>query len=138
MSDPSTTTRRPAREFNPRGLALTIAAAAALNLVIFGIGSAADATWAANGQTITWFLVIVASVIPVVIGWTITFLLARSWAKASTFMAWVGLVLGVVTMPAPLTATDNSATGWALASMHLATGIVWFAAVRPRRARATS
>lgn len=119
--------------FNVRKLALTIIAAAVLNLIAFGIGSVAGATWIANGQSITWILVIVATAIPVAVGWTITFLLARRWAKARAVMAWVGLIFGLVTVPAPILSTGDSATGWALASMHAITGIVWFVAVRPRR-----
>lgn len=119
--------------FNARRLGLTIVLAAVLNLIIYGIGSAAGAVWIANDQSITWILVIVATAIPVTIGWTITFLLARRWVKAWNFMAWVGLIFGIVTVPAPLLSTGDSVAGWALAIMHAITGIVWFVAVRPRR-----
>ena len=131
--DPALTTR-----LNPRRMAVAIAIAVVLNLVVFGIGSAAGATWLANGQTIAWFLVVVATIIPMAIGGVLTGFLSRRWAKAMFVMAWVGLVFGVVTMPSPLLATENRPTGVALAAMHLITGVAWFIAVRPRHDSSSS
>lgn len=116
-----------------RRMSIAICIAIVLNLVIFAIGSAAGATWLANGQTVSWVLVIIATVVPMVIGALITWLLSRGWAKAITVMAWVGLAFAVVTVPAPLLASTNRPTGVALAGMHVVTGIAWFIALRPRR-----
>jgi len=44
-----------------RRISIAIAIAIVLNLVVFAIGSAAGATWLANGQTVAWYLVIVAT-----------------------------------------------------------------------------
>ena len=123
----------PTARLNPRRLAMATAAAIILNLLVYGVGSAVGATWLANGQTIAWFLVVVATVVPMAIGGLLTWLLSRRWAKAVSVMAWVGLVLGVITAPAPLLSSDNRPTALALAAMHVVTGVVWFIAVRPRR-----
>ena len=117
-----------------RRLAVTIATALALNLVIYGVGSAAGATWLANGQTITWILVVAATSLALALGWGLTSVLSRRWSKARVVMAWVGLVFAVASAPAPLMASEDAPTQWALAGMHAVTGVVWFVAVRPRPA----
>lgn len=128
----------PSRGLTVRRMAGTISAALALNLVVYGVGSVAGATWLANGQTITGILVVVATVVALSLGWGVTTLLSRRWSDARGVMAWVGLVFAVVSAPAPLLASDDAATGWSLAMMHVLTGIVWFAAVRTRRTESTS
>jgi len=115
---------------------LAIAAAVVVNLLVYAIGSAAGATWIANGQAIAWFLVIIATIVPMVLGALITWLLSRAWAGARAAMAWVGLAFALGTVPAPLLSSDDRPTGLALAAMHVVTGIAWFIAVRPRRDRA--
>lgn len=116
-----------------RRISIAIAIAIVLNLVVFAIGSAAGATWLANGQTIVWFLVVVATIIPMAVGAVITWLLTKRWSKAETAMAWIGLVFAVISVPAPLLSSGDRPTGVALAAMHVVTGIVWFIAIRPRR-----
>lgn len=118
---------------NLRRMAIATGIAILINLVIYAIGSAAGATWLANGQTIAWFLVVAATIIPMVIGAVATWLLEKRWAKATTGMAWIGLIFGLVTVPAPLLSSSNGPTGVALAAMHVSTGVTWFLAVRPRR-----
>jgi len=115
---------------------LAIAAAVVVNLLVYAIGSAAGATWIANGQAIAWFLVIIATIVPMVLGALITWLLTRAWAGALAAMAWVGLAFALVTVPAPLLSSDNRPTGLALAAMHVVTGVAWFVAVRPQREQA--
>jgi uncharacterized membrane protein YhaH (DUF805 family) len=117
-----------------RRMAGTIAAAVALNLVVYVVGSAAGATWLANGQTITWIPVVVATVVAMSLGWGVTALLSRRWSDARRVLAWVGLALAVVSAPAPLFAADDAPTRWALAAMHVVSGIVWFVGVRQRGA----
>ena len=116
-----------------RRISIAIAVAIVLNLIVFAIGSAVGATWLANGQTIVWFLVVVATIIPMAVGAVLTWLLTKRWSDAGKAMAWIGLVLAIITVPAPLLASDDRPTGMALAAMHVVTGIVWFIAIRPRR-----
>ena len=122
-----------ARPLNPARLGLGIAVAVVVNLVVYAVASAAGATWIANGQTVGWFMVPIATVIAMAIGGVITWLLARRWDKATITMAWVGLAFAVLSVPGPLMGSNDSPTRWALATMHLTTGIVWFVAVLPRR-----
>ncbi len=118
---------------NGKRFGLAVLAAAVLNLIAYAVGSLAGASWVANGQSITWIMVILATLFPMAVGGAITYLLSRRWGKATTVMAWIGLAFGIVTLPAPLFAAENAAAGLSLASMHVITGVVWFLAVRPGR-----
>ena len=67
---------------------------------------------------------------PILVG-TLVLLRARRWgARAWRTLAVVGLVVGVVTAPAPFTVLAGTSTQVGLAVMHLVTGLVWFAVVR--------
>lgn len=134
MTDVTDLDRSRATRLTTRRMATAIAAAIVLNLLVYGIGTVVGATWLANGQTIAWFLVIVATLVPMLVGTLLVWVLARRWASARSVMAWVGLVFGLITAPAPLLSSDNGATAFSLAAMHVVTGVVWFLAVRPRRA----
>ena len=122
-----------ARPLNPARLGLGIVVAVVVNLVVYAVASAAGATWIANGQEVNPLLVVVATIIPMAIGGAITWLMARRWVKATATMAWVGLVFAVVSVPGPLLGSDDAPTRFALAAMHITTGIVWFFAVHPSR-----
>ena len=122
-----------ARPLNPARLGLGIAVAVVVNLVVYAVASAAGATWIANGQSVGWFMVPIATVIAMAIGGVITWLLSRRWDKATIAMAWVGLVFAVISVPGPLLGSTDTPTRWALATMHITTGIIWFAAVYPFR-----
>ena len=122
-----------ARPLNVSRLGIGILAALVVNFAVYAIASGADATWSANGQTVSAVLVPIATVAAMFIGGVITWLLARRWSKATVTMAWVGLVFAIVSAPSPILASDDAPTRWALASMHVITGIVWFFAVLPSR-----
>lgn len=132
ISNPNAHPAPPANPFTFTRLLPAIGVAVVLNLAVYAIGSAAGATWIANGQTVGWILVILSTAVSMAIGGGITYLLARRWSKAPSAMAWIGLAFGLVTAPSPLFASENTTTGWALASMHVVTGLAWFIAVRPR------
>ena len=123
----------PARLLNLKRLGLGIVAAIVVNLVVYAVGSAAGATWIANGQAVGWFMVPIATVIAMAIGGVITWLLSRRWDKATITMAWVGLAFAVISVPGPLLGSTDTPTRWALATMHITTGIIWFVAVYPFR-----
>lgn len=122
-----------ARPFNAARLGRGVICAVVVNLIVYAVATAAGATWLANGQTVGWFMVPIATVIAMAIGGVITWLLARRWDNATITMAWVGLVFAVLSVPGPLMGSDDSPTRWALATMHVTTGIIWFVAVLPRR-----
>ena len=123
----------PARPLNPQRLGLGIVVAVVVNLIVYAVGSAAGATWIANGQTVNAVLVVVATIVPMLIGGAITWFLSRRWVKATATMAWVGLVFAVISVPGPLIGSDDAPTRFALAAMHVTTGIIWFFAVHPSR-----
>jgi hypothetical protein len=106
------------------------------NLVIFGIGSVAGASWQANGQsngmTITWYMVLGTSLVPFFVAAGVTALLGLAWKSAAKVMAWIGLIFALVTVPVAFLATTEIGTAIALGSMHVVVGIAWFMAVRPR------
>lgn len=129
----NTTALAPARPLALARLGMGVAVALAANLVAYAVASAAGATWVANGQKVNALLVGVATIVPMVIGGAITWLLARRWVKGTATMAWVGLVFAVVSVPGPLLGSDDAPTRFALAAMHITTGIVWFFAVHPSR-----
>ena len=114
-------------------LGLGTVVAVVVNLIVYAVASAAGATWIANGQAVGWFMVPIATVIAMAVGGLITWLLARRWDKATVTMAWVGIVFAVISVPGPLLGSTDTPTRWALAAMHITTGIVWFVAVHPRR-----
>ena len=123
---------------SPRRIGLAALAALAANLAVYAVASAADATWLADGLTVGWYLVAFATAVSMLLGAVVTGLLARKWAAAPRWIAWIGLVVGLVTVPSPLLASTNTPTGLALAAMHAITGIAWFVAVLPSRIPATS
>ena len=123
----------PARPLNAKRLGLGIVVAVVVNLIVYAVGSAAGATWIANGQAVGWFMVPIATVVAMAIGGVITWLLARRWDKATITMAWVGIVFAVISVPGPLLGSTDTPTRWALATMHITTGIIWFVVVYPFR-----
>lgn len=111
----------------PLGLIAGISLVA--NLVVFAIAKLADVDFAitAPGQseeTVTGVAVAVMSVATVVVG-GIALLVTRRWApRAWQVLAWVGLVIGIVTIPA--FADAEAGTKVALGAMHVIVGGVWF------------
>lgn len=122
-----------ARPLYPARLGLGVVVAVAVNLAVYAVASAAGATWIANGQSVGWFMVPIATFIAMAIGGIVTWLLARRWDKATITMAWVGLVFAVISVPGPLLGSTDTPTRWALATMHITTGIIWFVVVYPFR-----
>lgn len=123
----------PARPLAPARLGIGIVVAVVVNLIVYAVASATGATWIANGQAVNAFLVVVATVVAMAIGGLITWLLSRRWDKATVTMAWVGIVFAVISVPGPLLGSTDTPTRWALAAMHITTGIAWFIAVHPSR-----
>ena len=125
----------PARPLPLARLGLGTVVAVVVNLIVYAVASAMGATWIANGQAVNAFLVVVATVVAMAIGGLITWLLARRWDGAPVTMAWVGIVFAVISVPGPLLGSTDTPTRWALATMHVTTGIVWLVAVYPARSR---
>ncbi|MEI7742658.1 MAG: DUF6069 family protein [Chloroflexota bacterium] len=103
-----------------------------LNLAAFVAGSTAGATWDAGlPVAINPVMVSMASLVPVALAGAATWYVAARRTGFQRAAAWVGLVFGVITAPAPFVMSGDLPTAAGLASMHVITAIAWFFAVRP-------
>lgn len=105
------------------------AIAAVINSIIFLVAKATDATMIVNQgrtQEIVLPLVLASTLLGLVVAAYIT---SRIGIKSQGFLAKspiIGLVFGIVTAAAPFSASDDSKTALALASMHVVAGVTWF------------
>lgn len=115
----------------PRRLLIGAAAALAINMAAFGVGTAAGASWdVGQPSPVNLVAVMAATLVSFAVAGGITWALARTWPAFARFAAWAGLAFGVLSLFGVLNAAD-AATGASLAVMHLATAGAWFLAVRP-------
>jgi hypothetical protein len=121
---------------NGRRLAVATGVATAANLSLFTVGSLAGATWSAGAPfTVSWVIVLVATIAPLALGGVVTSRIARRRPKALTWFAWAGLVFGILGSPMGYLMGGNVPTGFALGAMHVVTGLAWFWAIKPRASR---
>ena len=105
------------------------AIAAVINSIIFLVAKATDATMIVNQgrtQEIALPLVLASSLLGLVVA---AFITSRIGIKSQGFLAKspiIGLVFGIATAAAPFSASDDSKTALALASMHVVAGVTWF------------
>ena len=103
--------------------------AAVVNSIIFLIAKGADATMVVNqggSQEIALLMVFASTFFGLVIA---AFIASRIGMKSQSFLSKspiIGLVFGIVTAAAPFSASDDSKTALALASMHIVAGVTWF------------
>ncbi|USQ76436.1 DUF6069 family protein [Ornithinimicrobium cryptoxanthini] len=79
-------------------------------------------------------MIALMTIAPMLLATLLLLRLRRSGTRAWRVLAVIGLMVAVVTVPAPFTMIAGTDTQVALACMHLAAGAAWFIAVR----RATS
>ena len=130
---PAPTTRAP-RPFSPSRFATVTAAAAALNLITYGIGSVSGASMAVTApaaQEIPPALAVIATLLPMAAAGLVTWFIARRRPGFRRFAAWTGLAAGILTAASPLASSADIPTGVALGFMHVIVGIAWFVALRP-------
>ena len=117
------------QSLNVRKFAGYAAIAAILNSIIFLIAKGADATMVVNqggSQEIALPMVLASSLFGLVAA---AFIASRIGKKSQGFLSKspiIGLVFGIVTAAAPFSASDDSKTALALASMHLVAGVTWY------------
>ena len=105
------------------------AVAAVINSIIFLVAKATDATMIVNQgrtQEIALPLVLATTLLGLVVA---AFITSRIGIKSQGFLAKspiIGLVFGIATATAPFSASDDSKTALALASMHVVAGVTWF------------
>jgi hypothetical protein len=117
------------QSLNVRRFAGYAAIAAILNSIIFLIAKGADATMVVNqggSQEIALPMVLASSLFGLVVA---AFIASRIGKKSQGFLSKspnIGLVFGIVTAAAPFSASDDSKTALALASMHVVAGVTWY------------
>ncbi len=121
------------------GTGLTsIGIALAANLAVLAVALQAGAEMVAAQTSIGVFFVAANTVVPLLVA-TLVLLPLRRWgARAWRVLATTGLVIGLVSSPAPFTVSAEDLTRAALAAMHVITGVVWFLVVRRAPARAAA
>jgi hypothetical protein len=75
-------------------------------------------------------LVLASSLLGLVVA---AFITSRIGMKSQGFLSKspiIGLVFGIVTAAAPFSASEDSKTAFALASMHIVAGVTWFIGAR--------
>ena len=103
--------------------------AAIANSIIFMIAKSVDATMIVNQgrtQEVVLPLVLASSLFGLVVA---AFIASRIGIKSQGFLTkspFIGLVFGIVTAAAPFSASDDSKTAFALASMHVVAGVTWY------------
>ena len=117
------------QSLNVRKFAGYAAIAAILNSIIFLIAKGADATMVVNqggSQEIALLMVFASTLLGLVVA---AFIASRIGKKSQGFLSKspiIGLVFGIVTAAAPFSASDDSKTALALASMHVVAGVTWY------------
>ena len=117
------------QSLNVRKFAGYAAIAAILNSMFFLIAKGADATMVVNqggSQEIALPMVLASTLFGLVVA---AFITSRIGKKSQGFLAKspiIGLVFGIVTAAAPFSASDDSKTALALASMHVVAGVTWY------------
>ena len=117
------------KSVNVRKFAGYAAVATIVNSIIFLIAKGADATMVVNqggSQKIALPMVLVSTLIGLVLA---AFITDRIGKKSQGFLSKspiIGLVFGIVTAAAPFSASDESKTALALASMHVVAGVTWY------------
>jgi hypothetical protein len=108
----------------------SIGIALAANLAVLGVALLAGAEMVAAKTSIGVFFVAANTVVPLLVATLILLPLRRWGARAWRVLATTGLVIGLVSSPAPFTVSAENSTRAALTVMHLITGVVWFLIVR--------
>ena len=117
------------QSLNVRKFAGYAAIAAIVNSIIFLIAKGTDATMVVNqggSQEIALPMVLASTLFGLVVA---AFIASRIGKKSQGFLSKspiIGLVFGIVTAAAPFSASDDSKTALALASMHVVAGVTWY------------
>ena len=118
-----------AQNINVRKFAGFAVLAAVINSVVFFIAKAADATMIikqGGEREIAVPMVLASTLFGLLVA---AFFASKIGTKSQGFVSKAplyGLVFGVVTAAAPFSATEDSKTALALASMHVVAGLTWY------------
>jgi TctA family transporter len=121
-----------------QAVAAGAAAATVINLIVYFVASGSGAALAVqqNGadHEINAAGVVVASLVPLLVGTLLAMLVSRWWPGVLRVAQVVAAVVAVVTALGPLTQAVDTATGLALATMHVmigATAVAILQVIRP-------
>lgn len=119
---------RSGRSVIVHGLAAAIAATV-VNLVIALVAPAAGASMKAGFggalNTIGLPIVVPATLVTLAIAAVVTWLIVRRRPAARRLLAWLGLVVALASVAAPIIGAADAATAVSLASMHVVAGVCW-------------
>jgi hypothetical protein len=118
-----------AQNINVRKFAGFAVLAALINSITFFIAKSADATMIINqggSQEIMFGMVIGVTFFALVAASFFASLIGKKSQGFVSKAPLIGLVFGIVTAAAPFSASDDSKTSLALASMHVVSGLVWY------------
>ncbi|MFC5747296.1 DUF6069 family protein [Actinomadura rugatobispora] len=124
-----TTARRP---LQPARVLAATAAALVIDLLLLWIGTAAGASLDIEAPyDLNAAMVALGTVVPMLAGAAIVWLLARWFPAFPRWAAWAGPAVALVSAAMPFAVSADAATALALAAMHLVVGIAWPAALLP-------
>jgi hypothetical protein len=114
---------------NMRKFAAYAFTAAIINSIIFLFAKSADATMVVNqggSQKIALPMVLASSLFGLVVAAFITDRIGKKFHSFLSKSPIIGLAFGIITAVAPFSASDDSKTAVALASMHCVAGVAWY------------
>lgn len=128
-----TTTTAYAGPFSLSRLGVAATAAAALNAVVFTLGSSAGAAMTVRSSAytdITLPLAVIATLAPLLVAGGITWLIARRRPGFRRIAQLLGTAVALLSMVSPFLVAQDTATGFTLAGMHLVGAAAWFLGLR--------
>ena len=129
MSTSTVAPVRAARPFHLLPSLLITVGVAVVNLVVFWIASAAGVGMVTT-MPVTAVMVALASLVPLAVAVLAVWLIARGRPRLHRVAHWLGVIVAVLSMTAPLLLAHDITTGLCLAAMHLIAGVGWFLATR--------
>lgn len=128
----ATRTRTPGEVARVGVVAAGAAVVTNLSVLLLGRVAGADMVLGRGSatQTVAVVPVVVATLIGLLAGTVLLVVVCNRGHRAWTAVAITGLVVGLATVPAPLSMAAETTTHATLAAMHAVTGLVWFLVVR--------
>ena len=118
------------KTFNFRQFAITSAlGAAVLNSIVYSISSAAGASMIINqggAKKITLVLVFAFTLIALLVAGGVTYAIGRKTVSFLSKAPLIGLIVGLISVAAPIQAAQGSGTAVALAENHVIASLFWY------------
>ncbi|KQB84378.1 DUF6069 family protein [Corynebacterium oculi] len=111
-----------------RYLAVALAATVA-NAALFFLSVSVGASMRINSSgysEITALMVVLSTLFPLVFARWLTLLVGRRFPAFIQIALWLGLLVAVLSIPSPFFLSEDMATAFSLAAMHVVAGAAWF------------